>query len=103
MKIMTALMLALIALPPRVAAADSPCDAAADLAMWAYFASRDGQNLSEYVAITRNDPIYSPRQKAYFEAILLDVWPDAHNLTKQQARTRGEVMCFKHYTGPVEP
>lgn len=55
------------------------------------------------MAITRNDPIYSPRQKAYFEAILLDVWPDAHNLTKQQAHTRGEVMCFKHYTGSVEP
>ena len=103
MKIMTVLMLALITLPPRVAAEGSPCDAAADIAMWAYFASRDGQKLSEFVAITRNDPRYLPHQKAEIEAILLDVWPDAHNLTKQQARTRGEVMCFKHYTGPVEP
>ncbi len=101
MKIMTVLMLALIALPPAVAAADSPCDAAADFAMWAYVASRNGQNLSEYVAITRNDPIDSPRPKAYFEAILLDVWPDAYDLIKQQVRTHREVMCFKHYTEPV--
>lgn len=103
MKIMTVLMLTLIALPARVSAVDSPCDAAADLAQWVYLASRDGQKLSEYVAMTRSDPRFLPHQKAYFEAILLDVWPDAHNLTKQQARTRGEVMCFKHYTGPVEP
>lgn len=52
MKIMTVLILALIALPPRVSAVDSPCDVAADLAMWAYFASRNGQTLSEYVAIS---------------------------------------------------
>ncbi|MCX7070053.1 MAG: hypothetical protein NTW01_03530 [Gammaproteobacteria bacterium] len=103
MKIVAALMLVLIALPPRVAAVDSPCDAAADLAQWVYFASRGGQKLSEYVDLTRSDPRFLPHQKAYFEAILLDVWPDAHNLTKEQARTRGEVMCFKHYTGPVKP
>lgn len=103
MKIIAALMLTLVVLPPRVSAANSLCDAAADLAEQVYFSSRAGQKLSEYVAITRSDPTLRPHQKAYFEAILLDVWPDAHKLTKEQARTRGEVMCFKHYTGPVEP